>query len=80
MKIEIKDEYASSLSLFLKRLTYEDVYRRTDCGFTAENRKAQTYYFLAGVSDVERAVNQELHKQCLKELEEEEKLPFAFRL
>jgi len=73
MTIEINDEYASSLSLFLKRVTYDDAYRRTDCGFTAENRKAQAYRFLDGVSDVERSVNEELHKLYLKECEEEEK-------
>ena len=73
MNIEICDEYARSLSLFLKRVTYDDAFRRTDCGFTAENRKAQAYRFLDGVSDVERAVNEELHKQYLKECEKEEK-------
>jgi len=72
MKIEISDEYASALSLYLKRITYDDAFRRTDCGFTAEKRKEQAYRFLDGVSDVEKAVNEELHKKYIKENTEQE--------
>jgi hypothetical protein len=63
MTIQINDENARSLSLFLKRITYEDAFRRTDSGFTAEARKSQAYRFLDGVTDVEKALNEELYKQ-----------------
>jgi len=56
MKIEIRDERARDFALFLERMTYEDAYRRTDCGFTEENRKAQAYRFLEGASDVENSI------------------------
>jgi len=56
MKIEIRDERARDFALFLKRMTYEDAYRRTDCGFTEENRKAQAYRFLEGAADVENSI------------------------
>jgi len=72
MQIEIRDEYARSLSLFLKRITYEDAFRRTDCGYTDENRKAQAYRFLDGVSDVEKSLNEQIYQQNLKKEAEQE--------
>jgi hypothetical protein len=59
MTIQIRDEVAKDLSLYLKRITYDDAYLRTDCGFTKESRKAQAYKFLDGVSDVEKSLNKE---------------------
>jgi len=56
MKIEIRDERARDFALFLKRMTYEDAYRRTDSGYTEENRKAQAYRFLEGAIDVENSI------------------------
>jgi len=70
MKIEIRDEYAKPLALYMKRITYEDAYRRTDSGYTEENRKAQAYDFLEGVTDVENSIIKEIR---LKR-EQEEKL------
>jgi len=70
MKIEIRDKYAKALALYMKRITYEDAYRRTDSGYTEENRKAQAYDFLEGVTDVENSIIKEIR---LKR-EQEEKL------
>jgi hypothetical protein len=63
MVIQVNDKNARELSLFLKRITYDDAFRRTDCGFTDEARKKQAYRFLEGVSDVETSLNEELYKQ-----------------
>jgi len=67
MKIEIRDENARAFSLFMNRITYEDAYRRTDCGFTEENRKTQAYKFLAGVAEVEKSLNEQIALQRKKE-------------
>jgi len=56
MKIEIRDERARDFALFLKRMTYEDAYRRTDSGYTEEKRKSQAYRFLEGAADVENSI------------------------
>jgi len=66
MTIQIRDEFARDFSLYLKRLTFEDAYRRTDSGFTEEKRKEQAYRFLEGVTDAEKSLNEEIYQQSLK--------------
>ncbi|MDR2941740.1 MAG: hypothetical protein LBV17_04015 [Treponema sp.] len=63
MTIQIDDKKAKSLSLFLKRITYEDAFRRTDVGFTAEARKEQAYRFLDVVMDLEKSLYEGIWKQ-----------------
>jgi hypothetical protein len=57
MTIQIRDEKVRDLFLYLKRITFEDAYRKTDSGFTEEKRKAQAYSFLDGLSDAEKSLN-----------------------
>jgi hypothetical protein len=71
MKIEIRDERA----LFLKRMTYEDAYRRTDSGYTNDYRKAQAYRFLEGAADVENSI----YDGIKLKREQEEKLEQGFK-
>jgi hypothetical protein len=61
--IDIDEKNARALSLYLKRITYEDAFRRTDSGYTDEARKEQAYRFLDGVINVEKSINEELYKQ-----------------
>jgi len=72
MKIEIRDENARSLALYMKRITYEDAFRRTDSGFTEEKRKEQAYRFLDGVSDVENSIYKEIEQQNIIKRKEEQ--------
>jgi hypothetical protein len=73
MKIEIRDERASDFALFLKRMTYEDAYRRTDSGYTEEKRKEQAYRFLEGAADVENSIYDgiQLKREQEEKLEQE---------
>ena len=58
IKLSIRDEaHAKALALYLKRITFEDALRRTDCGFSDEDRKEQAYTFLHAVNDVEKGLN-----------------------
>jgi len=68
--IQIREERARDLSLFLKRITYDDAYRRTDCGFTEEKKKAQAYLFLDGVAAVEKSLDEEISRQPNKKNQE----------
>jgi len=47
------EEHANALALYLKRMTYEDALRRTDCGYSDEDRKEQAYTFLNAINDVQ---------------------------
>jgi len=66
MKIEIRDDRARDFSLFLKRLNDIDAYNKTDCGFTEEARKKQSYRFLEGIVSVEQSLNEKISQQSLK--------------
>jgi len=58
IKIDIRSEkHARALALYLKRITYEDAYRRTDCGYSDEGRKEQAYMFLHALNDVQEGLN-----------------------
>jgi len=77
MTIEIRDDRARDFSLYLKRMTYEDAYRRTDCGYTAEGRKSQAYRFLEGATSVETSLNEQIYQQSLKRKKEEQSQGFT---
>ena len=47
------EKHAKALALYLKRITYEDAYKRTDCGYSDEERKEQAYTFLNAINDVQ---------------------------
>ena len=58
IKVDIRSEnHARALALYLKRITFEDAYRRTDCGYSDEDRKEQAYTFLHAINDVEKGLN-----------------------
>ena len=59
IKVDIRSEkHARALALYLKRITFEDALRRTDCGYSDEDRKEQAYTFLHAVNDVEKCLNE----------------------
>jgi len=59
IKLLIRDEeHAKALALYLKRITFEDALRRTDCGYSDEDRKEQAYTFLHAINDVEKCLNE----------------------
>jgi hypothetical protein len=66
MTFQIRDEFARDFSLYLKRITFEDAYNKTDSGFTGQKRKEQAYRFLEGVADVEKSLNEKICKQSQK--------------
>ena len=58
IKVEIRSEKeARALALYLKRITFEDALRRTDCGYSDEDRKEQAYTFIDALNDVEKGLN-----------------------
>ena len=67
-----EERIARRFSLYLKRITFEDAYRRTDCGYTEEKRKEQAYEFLHGCTTVEGLLNEELHKLTIKKNTEQQ--------
>jgi len=59
MKLTISRDNAKVLALYVKRVTYDDAYRRTDCGDTEEKRKAMAYRILVALSEVEKGLEKE---------------------
>jgi len=59
IKLTIRSEkHARALALYLKRITFEDALRRTDCGYSDDERKEQAYTFLHAINDVEKGLNE----------------------
>jgi len=52
MQLTISKENAEVLAVFVKRVTYDDAYRRSH-GETEEDRKAMAYRILEALSEVE---------------------------
>jgi len=50
---ELTDREKSELALYFKRLTFNDVYERTDID-TKENRKAQAYRILDAIAKLQK--------------------------
>jgi len=48
----------SELALYFKRLTFDDVYERTDID-TKENRKAQAYMILGAIAKLQKELAEE---------------------
>jgi hypothetical protein len=67
-----EEKIARNFSLYLKRITFEDAYRRTDCGYTEEKRKEQAYAFLKGCTTVEEVLNDELYRLSIKKNTEQQ--------
>ena len=58
MKLTIRNEKnAKALAKFLKRVTFDDAYRRAD-GETEDERKAMAYQILNALSDVEACLEE----------------------
>ena len=58
MKIELAFDnlaHAATLAVFLKRVTFDDAYRRAD-GETETARKEMAYRILKGLKNVEKAL------------------------
>jgi len=76
MKIVIETQEEEKImrkfSLYLKRITFEDAYRRTDSGYTEEKRKEQAYEFLQGCTTVEEVLNEELYRLSIKKNTEQQ--------
>jgi len=56
LTIEIENDNAAVLAVFLRRVTYEDAYRRAN-GETEEKRKEMAYKILEAMGDVEKCLN-----------------------